>query len=119
MEETRKRRSAAQWSSLVEQWSRSGESAERFAARQGVKPGTLRWWQTQLRKRRAGEAPMVRSRDEVAESASTFARVQVVDAPRRPGCFVEIVTREGALVRVHGDVDESALRAALRAVSRC
>ena len=84
-----------------------------------MKAGTLRWWQTQLRKGRLIDAPMASEGDEVAGSASTFARVQVVDAPRRAGGFVEIVTREGALVRVHGEVDEAALRAALRAMSRC
>jgi hypothetical protein len=40
------------WERTVEKWRRSGATAEEFAAKSGVKPGTLRWWSYTLKAER-------------------------------------------------------------------
>lgn len=55
----------------------------------------------------------------VTEKASMFARVQVVDAPERAAGMVEVVTRAGHVVRIHGEVDPRVLASVLGAVGRC
>jgi DNA-binding transcriptional regulator YdaS (Cro superfamily) len=121
MSGVRKRYSASRQPALLEQWSKSGESAERFAARLGVKPSTLSRWQRDAKAtamNRSGLATRVGA-GAVTEKASTFARVQVVDAPERAAGMVEVVTRAGHVVRVHGDVDPRVLASVLGAVGRC
>lgn len=50
---------------------------------------------------------------------SLFTPVQVVRSPRAQGCMVEIVTRTGCVVRVHGPVDEDTLGVVLGALGSC
>jgi hypothetical protein len=54
------RRSKHWWQQTVEKWRRSRTTAEEFAAKLGVKAGTLRWWSYALkadaRPRRAASA---------------------------------------------------------------
>jgi hypothetical protein len=38
------------WQKRVAEWRASGETAAVFAAREGLKVGTLRWWSSQLRR---------------------------------------------------------------------
>lgn len=120
MSGVRKRYSASKQPGLLEQWSKSGESAERFAARLGVKPSTLSRWQKKAKtpKPRRGLASGVGSGFS-GEKGSMFARVQVVDAPERGAGMVEVVTRAGHVVRIHGEVDARVLTSVLGAVGRC
>ena len=121
MRVVRKRYSASQQRALLEQWSKSGESAERFAARLGVKPSTLSRWQKEAKGARRNASGLARhvGVDAFTEKASMFARVQVVDAPERAASMVEVVTRAGHVVRIHGDVDPRVLASVLGAVGRC
>jgi hypothetical protein len=48
--------SRAQWRKRVAQWKKSGQTAEDFAAQEGLNPGTLRWWSSRLGCSSAGEA---------------------------------------------------------------
>jgi hypothetical protein len=119
-ENRRRRRHASEWSGLLEQWSRSGEPAERFAARLGVKVATLSRWQKQVNAGKTSPKSAGPSLPEGRVSQSLFAPVQVVSAPRRRGGgLVEVVTREGYVVRVHGLVDAETLSAVLGALEPC
>jgi hypothetical protein len=42
------RKTAAEWSKLVERWRRSKLTAREFAAREGIAPSTLAWWKWRL-----------------------------------------------------------------------
>jgi hypothetical protein len=73
---------------VVDAWKRSGEGLREFAERQGIHPGRLRRWTTQL-----GEAA----------EAVRFHPVRVVHpggVERRVGEPLEIVVGEGCRVRV-------------------
>jgi hypothetical protein len=109
-------RRACEWPALLEEWSRSGESAARFSARIGVKPSTLLRW----RKSEAGKSrSMAHERKRTSGSSSLFARVQVVEPPSPDSGLIEVVLRGGAVVRIHGEVNAGALGAVLGALSRC
>lgn len=43
------RRSRAWWQQTVEKWRKSGATAAEFAAKVGVREGTLRWWSYELK----------------------------------------------------------------------
>jgi hypothetical protein len=48
----------ATWADRVRDWKESGKSAEDFATGQPFKGSTLRWWGTELRRRREARASM-------------------------------------------------------------
>ena len=54
-----RRRSAKEWQRLVDEWDRSGQTAERFAAKKGLNRKQLEWWRWRLRR----EAPSVPAAD--------------------------------------------------------
>lgn len=115
----RKRYVSSEWSGLLEQWSQSGESAERFSARLGISVETLKRWRKQtqgkaLRSTAGGPAPL-----QVDAARSMFTPVQVVRRARVEGSLVEVVTRHGCVVRVHGSVDEETLASVFAAVGVC
>lgn len=115
----RRRRNASQWSKLLDQWTKSGKSAERFAARVGVKPSTLAKWQkSEASKGPPAAASVVRAKKK-ERAASLFARVQVMERPTRADGLVEVVMRDGIMLRLHGSVDADTLGAVLGALSRC
>lgn len=114
----RKRYLCSEWSGLVEQWSTSGESAERFAARLGISVETLKRWRKQTLGN-ASSALAGAARPHVDVRRSVFTPVQVVRRARAEGSVVEVVTRGGCVVRVHGAVDEQTLASVLAAVSGC
>jgi transposase-like protein len=115
----RERRSASEWPALLEQWSSSGETAERFAARIGVKPATLERWRKAMgsKPRPGGAAGGAKKR---VPAESVFAQVvePAVHAERAAG-LIEVVMRDGLIVRLHGSVDAETLGAVLGCMSRC
>lgn len=116
MSQSKKHYSASEWPALLEQWTKSGETAERFAARLGVRPSTLeRWGKAVARNARSP----VRKKVESESTALAFARVQVVKPPARADGLIEVVMRDGLIVRVHGFVDAETLSAVLGSMSRC
>lgn len=119
--EKRKRRSSAEWSSLVGQWGASGQSAQGFAARHGLSVATLYWWRTRLRGETSHGRSGVTSVDTARgglPSALGFTQVRVAEREVSEG-RLEVVARSGHVVRVHGEVSAAALRAVLSAVERC
>jgi hypothetical protein len=117
----RKRYRASEWPSLLEQWSRTGESAERFAAKLGISVVTLSRWQRQVAEGKSGTTVAGSSPTSKADaSRSLFTPVQVVRAPRAESAgLVEVVTRSGCVLRVHGPVDEETLASVFAAVGGC
>jgi transcriptional regulator with XRE-family HTH domain len=117
----RQRRNSSQQSKLLEQWSKSGESAERFAARVGVTPATLARWRKAVASEpeRLEDAPVAQERKSKDKAASMFARVQVVEPATHSDGLVEVVMRDGIMLRIHGVVDADTLGAVLGALSRC
>ena len=116
----RKRYRSSEWSGLLEQWSRSGESAERFSARLGITVGTLARWQKKAQGSRKSNSSMVGATPKSIDTGgSAFTPVQVVRPERTESGLVEVVTRSGCVVRVHGAVDEETLALVLAAVGGC
>ena len=102
-----KRRTASEWSGLVEGWKRSGRGAVEFAASVGVSAGQLRWWKWHLSKdapRTAPKSAMVRV--EVRGSRATVATSAPIE-----------ITRGGWTVRVGDAVDGETLAQVLDAVA--
>jgi hypothetical protein len=114
----RGRHRAAAWPSLLEQWSTSGETAERFAARIGVKPATLERWRKAVGSK-PRRASVSREESNVGSAASLFTRVQVVEPPSRSSGVIEVVMRDGLVVRLHGAVDADTLATVLGYTARC
>lgn len=76
------------WQKRVAQWKASGETAAVFAAREGVKEGTLRWWSSRLQREvptGAGPAPvpMVQLVRVPSRSRGTGVVVDLPDARAR------------------------------------
>lgn len=115
----RERRSASEWPALLEQWSQSGETAARFAARIGVKPATLARWRKAVGSKSRPSQGSGRAKKVTPSPASVFARVQVVEPPNRSTGLIEVVMRDGLLVRLHGPVDAGTLDAVLGCMARC
>lgn len=86
-----RRRKASEWKRLVEEWRASGESAEAYAARAGVRAKTLEWWSAELARRgRVKNAAVVspqpavtflpvsvRRADSIERTSGILARVEV------------------------------------------
>lgn len=120
MEQVRKqRRNASQWGKLLQQWSKSGESAERFATRIGVKPATLARWRKAAGGEPREDGGALREKKAAGRAESRFARVQVVEPPSRANGLIEVVLRDGLMLRLHGVVDADTLGAVLGCISRC
>ena len=115
----RQRRNASQQAKLLEQWSKSGESEERFATRVGVTPATLKRWRKSMATEPVQDVPVVRAMNSKARPESMFARVQVVEPPSLADGLVEVVMRDGIMLRIHGMVDADTMDAVLGALSRC
>lgn len=103
--------SRAEWEQRVAQWKKSGQTAEVFAARRGLNPGTLRWWSSTLQR------PAAREGAHAAEAG--FARVVPVDiatAPPAEPAALEVVLPSGRVVRVRPGFDAALLRDLLAAL---
>ena len=111
-----RRRSAQEWQRLVGEWERSGQTAERFAARKGLNRARLQWWQWRLR-REAPSAP-------AASRAVKLVPVQVAPEPKGPAETTdarlswELEAPSGYVLRVYGRDGQRALRQALTVVAR-
>ncbi|MEY4514830.1 MAG: hypothetical protein RLZZ450_6952 [Pseudomonadota bacterium] len=118
-QERRRRRSASELPALLEQWSTSGETAARFAARIGVKPATLARWQKTVGSKPRVASALSREKKTSASASSVFARVQVVEPVTRTVGVIEVVMRDGLVVRLHGAVDADTLGTVLGCMARC
>ncbi len=120
--QAKQRRSAAEWSELVTQWEASDVSTTAFAARHGVGASSLYWWRHKLAEIPSGAKQSASASSSVVLKGTgqpvAFTEIRVAGRAE----FVsplEVVARSGHVIRVHGKVDASALRALLAAVERC
>ena len=112
-----RRRSAQQWGRLVREWERSGQTAERFSARRGLRPSTLVWWRWRLRQAAAGARTPTGKGVElvpvrvVAESGGDPAAAEGSPA-------WELEAPSGHVLRVYEPTGVDVLREALAVVAR-
>jgi transposase len=97
----------AKWADRVREWKSSGESADEYAARLGVKPGTLRWWSSRLRRR-------VKADGGVASEPSV--RIVRVVAKEKSAAGTLMVRVGTAQVEVRAGFDRSLLRELVEAL---
>ena len=98
------REGRAIWAKRIEDWKRSGLSAEEFAATIGVHPKTLAWWSWQIGSKRPAKKKRKPKAIEVAP-AMTF--VEMTHAlPIDP---IEIVLTNEVRVRVMRSFDDATL----------
>jgi hypothetical protein len=85
------RRTATQWAEIIGSWERSGADVKTFAARMGLRPGTLTWWRWRLRNspEPAGQVRLVRV--DVAQEPEAPS-----DGAPEPSGW-QLVTKSGAL----------------------
>jgi hypothetical protein len=114
----RARRSAAEWSQLVEEWSRSGLSAEAFVASRDLPRSSFHWWRVRLK------GP-IRSGSVKAHAPVRLVPVQLSDARHSetsPSTEVDPIPQEvswqltnaqGHVLRVQGPLARETLHAAL------
>ena len=112
--ETRRGREMAR---LVARWERSGLTQAAFARRIGMPVATFTWWRHRLR--RAARAPVPPAARPPTPSASAFTEV-VLAAPRERA-EVEVVLRDGRVLRVPLSADGHAVRRLIAALEapRC
>jgi transposase len=103
----------SEWEERLKRWAKSGRSIEAFAAREGIDPRRLKWWQWKLRASSQPEpSPLPEPR---------FVPVRVVDsgADGADGAApLEIVLPNGRVVRVPAAFDAVALEQVLAIASR-
>lgn len=86
-----RRRSAAEWASLVGAWTKSGLSAGEFGANRGIEGARLKWWKWHLER----AAPKKRHR----RGPVRLVKVDVVADDRSSGGW-ELRTAAGDTLRV-------------------
>lgn len=89
---------AAKWAERVEALRQSGLSIRKYAAREGLRAGTLSFWKAKLERHGHSQVPRV----------APMKFVELMAAPpgsRAPAAQFEIVLRSGATVRVPGGFD--------------
>lgn len=111
MTQKRTRRSESERAELVERWQQSGRPAREFAEQAGLNVSLLYLW-----RRRLKAAPKREPR--TRERKPAFSELRLSTTQPRPG-HIEIVSRNGRVVRVHGDFDSRALQQVLAAVEQC
>ena len=110
------RESREVWAKRVERWRDSGLTAKEFAAETGIQPGRLAYWKWRL-------SPKVAERECPAALPTATSFVEVVapaamtPAPvSEPAEPLEIVLRDGILVRVPARFDMAALQRVVSAL---
>jgi hypothetical protein len=111
-----KEKTRATWLARIEEWRRSGKTAEEFAAGQPFSGGTLTWRASQLRHEHGAAGRRRASRRAVGKVGSRMVLAEVVRrAPVRP---VAALTVEigSARITVSERVDAALLRDVVRAL---
>jgi hypothetical protein len=111
------RRTAQQWSEILERWETSGQSAREFGEQNGIEAERLWWWKWKLGSCLKAELGATMSRE---EEAPQFLPVRVIhraeaSEPNVPGIGapIEILVEQRHAVRVGPGFDEDTLRRVL------
>ena len=116
MTSKRRRRTKSEWSALIEQWRQSGLTAGAFSAERGVSRTLLYLWRKRLERAAVGGG--VRAVAAVDRPVSAFSEIRLAPVAQ-PSGRIEVVARNGRVVRVKGEVSVDALRSVLAAVEQC
>lgn len=111
MTKERQRRSTTERTNIVERWQQSGLTARAFAEEEGLHASMLYQWRKQLRASGRGRA-------NADDSKPAFAELRLSTTSTQPG-HVEIIARNGRVVRVHGAIGVRMLQQVLVAVEQC
>ncbi len=105
---------ARQMRRALARWQRSGLTLREFGQQRGIPLSTLTWWRQIFR--RAGDEANAASKNVSASDAMVFTEVaRPVTLPRIPA-VLEIVLRNGHVVRVPAGVDTDTLHLVLHAL---
>lgn len=97
---------ARQWAARITRWQRSGLTSKEFGRREGFKGDQLSWWKWHLSKRAKTRTLMQRCRRTAMAKPTAPQPVAFVEArlaapvPASPAAAVEILLRNGRVVRV-------------------
>ena len=105
------RSSRDEWEKRVERWVDSGLTAAEFGAEAGINPRTLTFWKWRLGRERGRARPPTRGFVEVVAPAVGGGAVETAGL-----AFLEVVLRDGTLVRVPPRFDIAALKHVLGAL---
>ena len=111
MTQKRQHRTDSERAEFVERWQQSGLTALEFAAQEGLNASSLYLWRKQLKAARQDET-------ETGERKPAFSELRV-STPQPQQGHVEVVARNGRVVRVHGDISVRTLQQVLAAVEQC
>jgi hypothetical protein len=95
-------------------WQRGGLKLREYAQQHGIPLSTLTWWRRVFR--RAGEQVNAASKRVPASDVVVFTEVPQPEDLPRTSSVVEIVLRNGHLVRVPAGADTDTLRQVLQAL---
>lgn len=118
----KQKRTRDEWRQIVSEWEASGLSADDFAGANGLGSSSLYTWRARFRDTATTRAEAQATEGDRNGGGRTvrFTPVHVAQSSRgHVGGRIEIVTRGGVLVRVHGEVASAALRAVLAAADQC
>ena len=94
------------WRDRLTRLARTNLSIEEFAAREGVRPASLRWWRWRL----GSDAKKVRALTPLARAAGAVPSfVEVAPASETPSSRYEVVLTNGRVVRVPAEFNNSEL----------
>jgi transposase len=108
------RETRAVWADRIGRWRRSGLTAARFAAREGINPRTLTFWKWKLGRVATDHPASDGSRDPRRAGAGGF--VEVLRAAASPAASVpacEVILPDGYRIGVVPGFDSATLRAVL------
>ena len=104
----RQRRSVAERTELVERWKQSGLTAREFADQAGLTLSSLYLWNKQCQA----------STSSKHVSQSAFTELRLANVAASP-VVIEVVARNGRIVRVPFDISVQTLRRVLEVVEQC
>jgi hypothetical protein len=118
------RESQSEWAKRVERWRDSGLTAKEFAAETGLNASTLSYWKWRLSAGRdrnqasADTGGSVRGasgrRRKASTPAAQFVEVSPIAGTPSSAAMLEVVLRDGTVVRVPADFDETTLGRVVR-----
>lgn len=105
------------WRRVVARQQQSGLTMAAFCAHEQIKPSALSWWARQLRKREATRRKAEPQKLRRKPRRSAFVPVRVIEAAPTPSApAVEVVTRDGHVIRLGPGFDPATLRRAVAAL---
>lgn len=104
------RATRAEWVKRVERWQDSGLTAKEFAAELDVSPSSLTYWKLKLRRERgAGGKAEAQAAQLAVTSTPKFLQLLPTSTNAEGGAALELILREGVVVRVPPGFDEPTL----------